>query len=312
MPGADVGLKPLRSVEEMPNWRRLRVRHSFSFVIPLSLALLAPAQNATIAFWSLPDEKMDALALHVPADDHGRYQAVLDEFKGLHCQPDNLREEPTGKRQASNLICTLPGQDAGLIVVAARYDRKKGAAKGSRWGEAIMLPLLYNALRAQPRAHTFVFAALNGDAGERAFFEDLRGNGRPPVNALVVLEDLGRTSPFIYTDKPQGFSKKAHDLTAAMELLQSEALATARLQQLPRPWIPFLVVNNSTLTRDADTPSILIFSSLGSKIVLPGGLAGFRPPFPVTDDVSGPPFRQGFNFVAYLLCRIDTKVPTAT
>jgi hypothetical protein len=310
MPGADVGLKPSSLVKGMPRgWRGVRLS---SLLGLLGLVLLAPAQNATIAFWSLPDDKMDALALHVPADDHGRYQELLDEFKGLHCPPGSLREQPAGKREGRNLICTLPGQDTGLIIVAARYDHKKGAAKGSRWGEAMMLPLLYNALRAQPRAHTFVFAALNGEAGEQAFFEDLHRNGRPPVNALVVLDDLGRTTPFIYIEKPQGFSKKAHELATARGQLESEAIATARLQQVPNPRIPFLVVNSSILSRDADTPSILIFSSVESRIVVPTGQTAIRPPFPVASDVSGPAFRQGFNFVAYFLCRIDTRAPAST
>jgi hypothetical protein len=293
--GADVGPKPSKLVEEMPTRRGRGVRLFSSLVCLLSLSLLAIAQNGPIAYWSLPDERVDALVLQVPADDHGRYRELWDEFTGLHCPPDALQRQPTGKEDAGNLICTLPGKEAGLIVVVARYDHPKRTVASRRWSEAIMLPLLYNALQAQPRAHTFVFAALNGEAGERTFFDDLRKNGSRPVNALVVLDDLGRSTPFIYTPKPEGFSKKSHELAMAMGLLESEAIAAARLQRLPNPRTAFLVVNDSILTREYDTPSILIFSSAASKSF--------------TEAVSGPAFRQGFNFAAYFLCLIDLKVP---
>jgi hypothetical protein len=63
-----------------------------------------------------------------------------------------------------------------------------------------MLPLVYNALQAQPRLHTFVFAALNGEAGEKAFFDPRRKKTSPA--ALVVLDKIGLGAPSIYTVLP--------------------------------------------------------------------------------------------------------------
>jgi len=65
--------------------------------------------------------------------------------------------------------------------VAARYDhrdRMDDAAKG--WSEAVMLPILYNALQAQHRQHTFLFVELSGRAGEDAFLGSFRKHGRQP------------------------------------------------------------------------------------------------------------------------------------
>ena len=160
--------------------------------------------------------------------------------------------------------------------------------------------------------HTFVFAALNGEAGEQAFFEDLQKNGSRPIDALVVLEDLGRTIPYVYTPRPDGLSKKSHELATAMALLESEAIATASLQRFPSPRIPARwpgMFSNSILTREYDTPSILIFSSAQTKMVSPTGQNDMRTPFPGPEPVTGPYFRQAFNFVAYFLSRIDMKVP---
>jgi hypothetical protein len=292
---------------------RVRWLRFFCFVLSLLCpGLPAIAQNASIAYQSLPDDQVDALALKIPADDHGRYQELRDEFAALHCPSDAPREQRTGKRDATNLICTLAGQNPGLIVVVSRYDRQKGAVVSSRWSEAILLPLLYNALRQQPKTHTFVFAALNGEAGEQAFFQELRKNGSSSVETLVVLEDLGRSTPYIYTPKPYGLSKKNPGIAAAMDVLESEAVVTASLQGIAKPTMPHVwtgMFNNSILDREYETPSIMIFSSVQTKLVSPTSRNDYLTPSPGPEPVTGPFVRRTFDFVAYFLCRIDLKVP---
>ena len=51
-----------------------------------------------------------------------------------------------------------------------------------------MLPILYNALRAQDREYTFVFAAILGRAGEDAFVKNLGKKSQPLTKAMVVVD----------------------------------------------------------------------------------------------------------------------------
>ncbi len=106
-----------------------------------NLALLAPlfgvlcvafAQNGSLAYWNLPPERVDSLLLHVPADDHDRYQRLRDAFAGLHCSPDLMQKQPTGRQDATNLICTLPGKDeesdhcrCALRAQGRKYRRRR-------------------------------------------------------------------------------------------------------------------------------------------------------------------------------------------
>ena len=121
------------------------------------------------------------------------------------------------------------------IIVAARYERKgESTGAGGRWSEALMLPLLYNALQAQPRLHTFVFAALNGEAGEKAFFDPLRKKAGQSPAALVVLDKIGLGAPSIYTVKPALFSKKSHAIAETIHLLESEAITVASHPAAPK------------------------------------------------------------------------------
>jgi hypothetical protein len=280
---------------------------------------VASAQNGSLAYWNLPPERVDSLLLRVPADDHDRYQRLRDEFAGLHCSPDLMQKQPTGHQDATNLICTLPGKDEGLIIVAARYERKgESTGAGGRWSEALMLPLLYNALQAQPRLHTFVFAALNGQAGEKAFFDPLlEKTGQPPV-ALVVLDKINLGAPSIYTLKPALFSKKSHAIAATIKLLESEAITVAGMLQLSNPGLsqppPSGVgLSNSMLTREFQMPSILIYSSADRLTPLANdrryGQSHSQPPDSFTKNAPAANFHQNFDFVASFLCLIDIKLP---
>jgi hypothetical protein len=292
------------------------------------LLCVAFAQNGSLAYWNLPPERVDRLLLHVPVDDRDRYRRLRDEFAGLHCSPELMQKQPTGHEDAGNLICTLPGKDEGQIIVAARYDRKgEGTGEGGRWSEALMLPLLYNALQAQPRLHTFVFAALNGEAGEKAFFDPLRKRTGQSTAALVVLDKIGLGSPRIYTLQPALFSKKSHAIAETSNLLASEAITVAGILQLPNPRLPQPpptgvgrvtlnlneVTGNSILTREYQTPSILIYSNGDSLPPLANdrrlGQNHSQAPYSLTTDAPTASFHRNFDFVASFLCLIDIKIP---
>jgi hypothetical protein len=273
------------------------------------------AKKAPISFWSLPPERVDDWLLHGPSADRERYDRLREEFAGLHCSAYLMQEQPSGRKDGKNLICSLPGKDSSQIVVVARYDRISGALSASRWSEALMLPLLYNALRAQTRQHTFVFAAIDGASGEKAFFDDLRKRGQSP-GTLVVLDSIGLGFPSIYVSDPGG-SKKGRETAAVRKLLESDALVSASVLQFPNPFPVWagvagtsratapVSIYNSILDREDKLPAVLIQSSaLTTSSIPPGTDAAF----PVAKKMSAEAFHQDFNFAAYFLCRIDADL----
>jgi hypothetical protein len=207
------------------------------------------------------------------------------------CSPDLMQEQNFSKRKQKNLICLLPGGDADLIVVAARYDhrdRANDAATG--WSEAVMLPILYNALRAQHRQHTFLFVELYGKAGQDAFLNSFRKNNRQSPKAMVVLDMLGLSQPSFYTPPSSRLSAKSRERAAINKRLETEAAFTAHLQGSPTPTFTPAMATENTLLFEADKiPSILVYSILNK---------------------SAPPqsFRQDLEFLGYYLCRIDVRL----
>jgi hypothetical protein len=308
--------------------RRGATRNLPLLALLFAVLCVAFAQNGSLAYWNLPPERVDSLLLHVPAGDHDRYLRLRDEFAGLHCSPELMQKQPTGHQDGTNLICTLPGKGEDQIIVAARFERKgESTGAGGRWNEALMLPLLFNALQAQPRLHTFVFAALNGEAGEKAFFDPLRKKAGQPPAVLVVLDKIGLGTPSIYRVKPALFSKKSHAIAETSKLLESDAITVAGIMQLPNPALSQPsqtgvgrvtlnldeVMGNSILNREYQTPSILIYSSADSLPPLANNgkhaQNHSQPPDSFTENPPAATFHRNFDFVASFLCLVDIKIP---
>jgi len=268
----------------------------------------------SIAFWSQPAENIDPALLQVPTENESRYEHLRQDFKALHCTTEEMEEQPIGHKGGRNLICTLPGSDGRApVVVAARYDRRSGSWGASqRWGEALMLPLLFNALRAEPRQHTFVFVALDGEAGEKTFFSELRKKSTRMPTSLVVLDSLGLGAPTIYTYDAEDMTRRSKQRAGINRVLAAEAMISAEVLQLPSP-MPGAAEQvsgrrallqsgvgpedgNFILQREDEFPSILISSAPPSPLASPARTA------------SPAAFHQDFDFIAYLLCRIDNRL----
>ena len=250
-------------------------------------------QASPQSFWELRPEATEAM-LHSPSDDTDRrYIRLRQYFADLHCTSALMEEQAISKHRAKNLICILPGKDAEQIVVAARYDRRSGTDDPAQgWTEAVTLPILYNALLAGHRQHTFVFAELCGTAGEDAFVGRLHGKQRPLPMALVVMDALGRSGPWYYTSEEMPLSAKGRARAAINRRLESEAAFTARLQGLPVSLTATqAAVQNRVLFEADPIPTILVYS-----------VSNWNAP------ASSEAFRQDFEFLAYYLCRIDLKL----
>ena len=257
-------------------------------------------ESSPQSFWELRPDAMDAM-LQMSSDDNSRrYVRLRQYFADLHCTSASIEEQNLPKHGEKNLICVLPGKDTEQIVVAARYDRRSGTPDPAQgWSEAVMLPVLYNALLAGQRQHTFVFVALCGTAGENVFLASLRSKHLPPAKAMVVMDTLGLSGPWYYALEGTPLSAKARERAIVGKQLESDAAFTARLQGLPVSLTatPSATENSLLFHADSILPSILVYS------VTKNGLA-----------VSGA-FRQDFEFLAYYLCRLDVRLadpPAAT
>ncbi|HEY6446598.1 MAG TPA: hypothetical protein VIY53_09075 [Acidobacteriaceae bacterium] len=275
---------------------------ALSVLWPGSLA--AAGQNSGIAFWDTPVAKQAAMLSEIPADDAGRLATLRHYFIDAGCTGDRQTEQPlqsAGQRRrkkrpaGANLICTLPGESTQAIVVAAWYPEHSlygGVTRG--WPDAVALPMLYHALRAQLRRFTFVLAALSGEDGERIFLQSLGVPSQPTPLCFVGLDGLGVGDPQFF---PALRKQVPSSGWPVMDTLEREALRIADLQgygQLQQYLQAMGPVNrsiypNQLIDMVRDIPRVMVYS-------------GFR--------MSATPaaFRQDFDFTAYYLCAIDRQL----
>jgi hypothetical protein len=292
----------------------IRRRGAVCFALTLLVAAPLRAQKTGLAFWE-PAPSADALLAHSPKHDADRYAALRQAFVDFHCAPDQMQEQPVGTHGDRNLICTLPGQTPGSILIVARYDNHAGAGFQSTWVDAYSLPLLDHALQAQPRRHTFIFAALMGDDGETAFFTALRSSGKPLPSAMVVLDGLGWGLPLWYTVPSVKATPTHPEEFGANGLLGGIASGIGKYMKIPEPanLSPGQFLTNagfsaaeyyrsqryeSSLFRSAGTiPELLIFSDEPERATQQAVV-----------DMALPDIRRDFEYAAYILCLADLRL----
>jgi hypothetical protein len=288
----------------------LRVR--WIAVITLTLAGIAQAQTQPqpqaqtkngVAFWEVDPQPVDALLQAAPRSDALRYQTLHSGFQKFQCTPELMEEQPAGKSGEKNLVCTLRGKTADRILVVARYDGRQGKSRPT-WPDAMILMLLYHALQAQPREHTFVFAEIASRDGEKVFFDAERKRPQPAVT--IVLDSLGMREPRLLMPPPPKHGEMAAEIQETQTVLQDQNLKTRALMGIP-PRPPMRIVSkdegefmaawyqalteSSLLWAAQRTPAALIYSD-------------------ATMDLNVPPsaFHQDFDFLGWFLGGIDLKL----
>jgi putative aminopeptidase FrvX len=123
-----------------------------------------------------------------------RQSTIRKLFEKTGCTPVDQRVD----KHNGNVICILPGQIPSTIVVGGHFDfADRGQGIVDDWSGASLLPSLYEALKNQPRQHTFAFVAFANEElgllGSIRYVKQMNEEQRSNVRAFVNLECLGLT-----------------------------------------------------------------------------------------------------------------------
>jgi VWFA-related protein len=133
-----------------------------------------------------------------PATETDRPSTLRALFAKAGC--GQIQEQPVPNEDLPNLLCIVPGTEAGTIVVGASFDYPAAKfAPSSGWGALLDLPLLAESVGGVQHRLTLVFAAFAGKPrpshGATWYVEHLPEERRKSIRALIDLDDLGRTPP---------------------------------------------------------------------------------------------------------------------
>jgi hypothetical protein len=152
---------------------------------------------AQSARYSLVSRELVEARLGKYSGDNRQREATLKEiFAQAGCDDQHLSEQPVKGSKLPNVICLLPGSSDKVIIVGAHFDRvSEGDGVVDNWSGASMLPSLYQALRIEPRKHTYIFIGFTdeekGEVGSGFYVQQMTKEQVAATDAMVNLDTLG-------------------------------------------------------------------------------------------------------------------------
>ena len=128
-------------------------------------------------------------------DNEQRELSLKKIFSAAGCN-DHISEQVVKDSKQPNLLCVLPGSSDRIIIVGAHFDRvAAGDGVVDNWSGASLLPSLYEALKAQPHAHSYIFigftAEERGEIGSHFYVQQMTKEDVAATDAMVNMDTLG-------------------------------------------------------------------------------------------------------------------------
>ncbi len=136
--------------------------------------------------------------------DNRQREATLKQiFAEAGCD-DHISEQPVKGSKLPNVICLLPGTSDKVIIVGAHFDRvSEGDGVVDNWSGASMLPSLYEAVKIEPRKHTYIFIGFTdeerGEAGSHFYVQQMTKEQVVATDAMVNMDTLGLAPTEVWT-----------------------------------------------------------------------------------------------------------------
>jgi putative aminopeptidase FrvX len=136
--------------------------------------------------------------------DAERESTLKQMFFEAGCDDQHLSEQQVKGSKLPNVICVLPGTGDKVIIVGAHFDHvTEGHGVVDNWSGASLLPSLYQALKSQPRKHTFIFIGFTdeekGEVGSHFYVHQMTKEQVAATDAMVNMDTLGLAPSEIWT-----------------------------------------------------------------------------------------------------------------
>jgi Zn-dependent M28 family amino/carboxypeptidase len=117
-------------------------------------------------------------------------------FAEAGCDDQHLSEQPVKGSKQPNVICLLPGASDKVIIVGAHFDYvSAGSGVVDNWSGASLLPSLYEAIKIEPRKHTYIFIGFTdeevGEVGSAFYVHQMTKAQVAATDAMVNMDTLG-------------------------------------------------------------------------------------------------------------------------
>ena len=149
--------------------------------------ILGSAEARDLRFSLVNRETIEARLREYAGSNSERLARLKRMFAGAGCG-EHLSEQPVKSSKVPNLICVLPGTSDRVLIVGAHFDRvSTSAGVADNWRGASLLPSLYEALKVEPRQHTYE----KGLVGSHSYVRNMTKEQIATTDAMINLDTLG-------------------------------------------------------------------------------------------------------------------------
>ncbi|SRR5713101_8741126 len=129
-------------------------------------------------------------------NDQQREATLKQLFAEAGCDDQHLSEQPVKGSKLPNVVCLLPGSSDKVIIVGAHFDHiSEGDGVVDNWSGASLLPSLYQAVKIEPRKHTYIFVGFTdeekGEVGSHFYARQMTKEQVSATDAMVNMDTLG-------------------------------------------------------------------------------------------------------------------------
>ncbi len=162
------------------------------------------AATQSIHFTPVSREVVEARLGRYAGNNKQREATLKQMFAEAGCDDQHVSEQPVKGSKQPNVICVLPGSSDKVIIVGAHFDRvSEGDGVVDNWSGASLLPSLYEAVKVEPRKHTYVFIGFTdeeqGEVGSRFYARQMTSEQVSSTDAMVNMDTLGLSSAEVWT-----------------------------------------------------------------------------------------------------------------
>jgi putative aminopeptidase FrvX len=156
--------------------------------------VLVPAEN--VHYRAAPREVIEQRLGKYGGSDKQREATLKQMFTESGCDDQHLSEQPVKGSKLPNVVCLLPGTSDKVIIVGAHFDHvSEGDGVVDNWSGASLLPSLFEAVKIQPRKHTYIFIGFTdeekGEIGSRFYARQMTKEQVATTDAMVNMDTLG-------------------------------------------------------------------------------------------------------------------------
>ena len=186
-------------------------------------------------------------------------------FAEAGCDDQHVSEQAVKGSKLPNVICVLPGSSDKVIIVGAHFDHiSDGNGVVDNWSGASVLPSLYQALKDQPRRHTFLFIGFTdeekGEVGSHFYVQQMTSEQVAATDAMVNMDTLGLAPSEIWMSHSekwliQMLAQVAKATNLPVSGMDVDKIGSSDSEQFAKRNIPRITVHS--LTQEAWNANIL-------------------------------------------------------